>query len=308
MLQTINQAIIATLVFFDLVDFPLKEEEIFNWLFAQETSEEINFSFSQENIKQSLNQLLDQQIIAKKNQFYFLPGRENFILIREQRRAVSEQKIDKVQKLINCWLKHLPGIRAIFLSNSLAYLNAKEDSDIDLLIVAQKNRLWLTRLLAVLPLKIFNLRPTAQNKKDKFCLSYFISEDNLNLEPYEAQNEFSILVYWAVFVSPLFDRKNYWQKFCLANSWVKDFLPNFQFAEQNITQDFGYLAKEVEAVEKNFWETIAQKIQLWYLPDNLKKIMNLDGRVIVNDKIIKLHGNSQRKEIYDQWQERIKKI
>src|SRR3989339_371523 len=191
MAQEIKKAIIATLAYFDIFDFPLKQEEIWQWLFSEQRP------IDRKDFLGILGFLGEEGVVVEKDGFYFFPGRENILAVREQRSEISEQKIKKAKRLVRWWLKHVPWIKAIFLTNSASYHNALENSDIDLFIIAQKNRLWLTRFLAVLPLKILNLRPTKKNKKDKFCLSYFVSKDNLNLEKYELVKDFPILVYWS---------------------------------------------------------------------------------------------------------------
>ena len=144
--QEIKKAIIATLAYFDIFDFPLKQEEIWQWLFSEQ------HQIAREEFLVVLGILVQENILTEKDGFYFFPGRENIISVRKQRSEISEQKIKKARRLIKWWLKFIPWIKAIFLVNSASYYNATENSDIDLFIIAKKNRLWLARFLSVLPL------------------------------------------------------------------------------------------------------------------------------------------------------------
>lgn len=316
MLENTKKSIAQTLAFFDLHEYVLTLDELWQWLYVGEQivndklvqSANRRQEINKEEFLESLHSLCVGGLIAEKDGYYFFSERSDFIKTRLERKEISLRKIIKAKKIVNNWLRHIPWIRGVLLTNSLAYFNASENSDIDLLIVGQKNRLWLTRLLAVLPLKILNLRPTLNNKKDKFCLSYFVSEDNLNLEKYEAQNEFAILVYWAAFYWPILAKENLWAEFKKNNNWLKKYLPNVELGGGEFIERVKNF-KRIKASRFGDWlEKVVKKFQLWYLPDDLKKNMNLDGGVIVDDKIIKLHNTSQRKEVYKQWQEKVKNI
>jgi len=314
MAQEIKKAIIATLAYFDIFDFPLKQEEIWQWLFSKQRP------IDRKDFLGILGFLGEEGVVVEKDGFYFFPGRENILAVREQRSEISEQKIKKAKRLVRWWLKHVPWIKAIFLTNSASYHNALENSDIDLFIIAQKNRLWLTRFLAVLPLKILNLRPTKKNKKDKFCLSYFVSKDNLNLEKYELVKDFPILVYWSTFYLFLSGNDDWQKKFWQANEWIKKYLPNFRCewkceldanGNANINSEDIFLdVEEISGSGLVDWmERWLKKFQLWYLPQELKKaaVEQNENCVYLNDNIIELHLESKikGKEIWEKWRERM---
>lgn len=303
--QTIKQAIIDTLTYFDLFDFPLKEEEIWRWLFFESGKFLIEEKTSKREFDDCLKNLLLEAKIEQKDGFYFIFGRFSIIATRTQRQVISWAKIKKAEKLVFWWLKRIPWIKAVFLSNNISYLNASSNSDIDLFIITQKDRMWLARFLAVLPLKILNLRPTDKKKKDKFCLSYWVSQDGLNLEQYEAVDKIPILIYWSVFYRPLYAENYLWSSFCLENSWLKKYLPNIQtvynFKEEARISSFRL---QLQKLNLDKLDNIFRRLQLWYLPKKLKELINLDTRVVINQKVIKLHGESKSEKNWHEWQEK----
>jgi len=306
--QEIKKAIIETLAYFDIFDFPLKQEEIWRWLFfKQETGKLRNKEIKGLMLKVLQNLILAGKII-KKDEFYFFPDRESVIFVRAQRRIISEQKIIKAKRLVKYWLKFIPWIKAVFLTNSASYYNADENSDIDLFIITKKNRLWISRFFSVLPLKILNLRPTKKNKKDKFCLSYFISEDNLNLEKYELAQNFPILVYWSIFYLPLYYKDNLWQKFWQENEWLKKYLPNYLLEDFGEIREIGRIGEIGGAKILDRLEQGLKKFQIWYLPQELKQaaIEQEENSIFLDDDIIKLHLGSKEKGkgIEEKWEER----
>jgi hypothetical protein len=105
--------------------------------------------------------------------------------------------------------------------------NSDKDDDIDLLIVTKKNRLWLTRLLAVLLVELVarRRRPGEKDAKDKICLNMFLDETHLGVPPKE-RDLFS--AHEVCQLKVLWERDNLYQGFLRNNQWTKEFLPNWK--------------------------------------------------------------------------------
>ncbi len=310
-MQELEKNILKTLVWFDVFSFPLVAGEVLFYLMNVNFLDK-NFTDEQKGImnyelrtKKSLDELVNKKKIEQKDEFYFLTGREEIVEIRKQRKEISLKKIKKVKKLVK-FLKFVPWIKAIFLCNSVGYLNAKENSDIDLFIITKPNRIWSARWWSVGWLKLFNLRPNAKNKKDKFCLSYFVTEDNLNLEQTKI-SEFDVsLIYWLTSFQPLYFENDLWNKFVKTNEWVKKYLPNCELCESRVLGS----ANNTNILKNNFslQEKILKKIQLWYLPKELKNAsQENNNKVIINDKMLKFHLSDKRQEDFEKWDKNLKK-
>jgi hypothetical protein len=110
--------------------------------------------------------------------FYFLPGREGLVERKREFFQLSEKKF-KIAKRA-AWILHfIPTIKMIAICNNFYY---RPQSDIDFFIITKNNRLWLTRFLATIVLEIFGLRARGRRTADKVCLSFYLSENHLNLE------------------------------------------------------------------------------------------------------------------------------
>ncbi len=291
-MQELQKSILKTLAWFDMFDFPLKLEEVEKYLLNHKMapclSDRQAGTAMEPTIDEEIEKLIDQEKISKKDEFYFLFNREEIVKIREHRKKISLKKIKKAKRLVK-FLKLIPSIKAIFLCNSVGYLNAKANSDIDLFIITATNRIWTARWWSVGWLKLFNLRPSARNKKDKFCLSYFVTEDNLNLEKTKIRQDDISLIYWLTTFRPLYYKNNLWEKFVKANEWA---------TEQNDSrQSHG-------ANNLNLQEKILKKIQLWYMPKELKNAAKENNnKVIINDKMLKFHLTDKRQEDFEKWTE-----
>ncbi len=200
-----QSAILKTLAYADIFDFPLTEQEIRRWLIGPPDGE-LKF--------------------AKKQPFYFLKGREKIVAVRKKREKESQKKF-KIAKRVANWLKFIPTIKMVAITGALAMNNAHQDDDIDLLIVSQKNRLWLTRLMTVLLTEIIACRrhPADREFKDKICLNMFLDEAHLAV-PKKEQDLF--LAHEVCQLKPIWEKDGIYQKFIKENQWVRRFLPNWK--------------------------------------------------------------------------------
>ncbi len=90
------------------------------------------------------------------------------------------KKARRISKLLNMF----PFVRCVILNGSVAKGEAKESSDIDLLIVAKEGHIFTCRFFAVGCLKLLGLKRSKDESKKhpgKFCLNYFMTEHNLTM-------------------------------------------------------------------------------------------------------------------------------
>lgn len=292
----IEKAILSAVAYFDIFDYPLTLLEIWQNLYFGKSSGKKNIKLS-EIINELENNPKLLNLIETKNGFYFFKGKSKIVETRFNRYNLAEKKYKKALKIGKIF-RLIPFIEMMAICNSLSYSNSRDESDIDFFIITEKNRLWLTRLLSVSITKFLNLRPRATKTKNKICLSFFISEEFLNLEkiayPYDIHFE-----YWLNQIYPIYGFNDVYKKFIKDNYWTKKELPNLSGILPNfrrkINKSINFLSF-LNLPMFDFLEYSAKIFQEKILPDYLKNIANLDGRVIINDKVLKFHSNDRRLE------------
>jgi hypothetical protein len=298
----LNKAIVSTIAFFDIFSYPLSTFEVFKYL-------QIESSYFQ--LVLALEELESRNIISSKNSFYCLKGKEDNFRIRQKRYNYTKKKI-KIARRWSKIFKLFTGLKLIALSNSIGSYNLREGGDIDLFIITKRNKIWTSRFTLALIAKLFNLRPSPENEKDKLCLSFFISEANLNLENYTKENDFYFL-YWLVNLSSIYDKDDYLDKLLAENVWVKNYLPNY-FKIINFSNEKNSY-KKIEEKEKifnnksnsnGFIEKNLKKIQWRLFPQEIKDKANKAKEVIINDKVLKLHVLDRREFFYKKYLDRMK--
>ncbi|MDO8514966.1 MAG: SpoIID/LytB domain-containing protein [bacterium] len=128
--------------------------------------------------------------------------------------GITNQKLE-LAKNITGKLKSIPFIEAIFVTGSVAVNNAKENADIDLMIITQPGTLWITRFLIAVYLK------SKKIYKKIICPNIFLDTNHLEIEDKNLYTAHEVLQ-----AKCLFDRSNIEQLWLAKNKWTRDYLPN----------------------------------------------------------------------------------
>ncbi len=199
--QTLQQAVLETLAYSDVFDYPLTFDELHRYLTA---------SAPPANLAACLSEL---SLVATENGFYFLADRRETVRTRMNREQTSRVAFQRACRY-GAILGSLPFVRMVTLTGSLAMLNLNHDADLDYMLVTQPGRLWLARAFAVLfgrVMRIFG---------DRICVNLLISESALEWHPrdlYSAREMCQMI--------PLAGNDVY-HRLRAANAWIKSFLPN----------------------------------------------------------------------------------
>ena len=196
--------LLKPILYFSLFKYPLTEEEIFN--FSKATSKE--------QIKLDLNELVNDNIIYKIDDFYLTENNETLIKRRLEGNKMAKniyQKALTISRLIS----KFPYVEGVGISGSLSKGYYDDDADIDFFIITSPKRLWIARTFLILYKKIFLL-----NSRKYFCVNYFISSNALEIEE---KNIFTATELTTLL--PMYGNGSF-HKFYDENKWVENYLPN----------------------------------------------------------------------------------
>jgi hypothetical protein len=219
--------------------------------------------------------------------------------LRDKRRKNSLKKLDEAQKFVSI-LKHIPWIKAVVVTGSVAVNNAVENDDTDFLIITQKNRLWLARPLVVLVAMWFGKRRQADgsHRDNSWCLNMFLDEDKLKV----GKGGRSIYTAYEVLQAKfIFDRGGVEQRWLQENSWVGRVLPNFyEFRKEEVLKK----VRMVEGINKegfnedwggfDLLNELLFKFQYWYMKSRITREKVELGRAF-------FHPRDTRGEIFEKW-------
>lgn len=243
----VKKAILKTFAYRSIFSYPLTFHQTYSYLISDSP---INF---QDFKKAFINLLEDRTIFHKNNLFYV----SDLDVMERLKKEEDSKKLLATAIEVSKILKFIPWIKLVSVTGAVAAGNTYKSDDIDVLIVASQDRLWLTRFFTVLMLKILKLYRRDADESGKICPNIFIDEEHLEWE--HAKNIYT--AHEVLLMKPVFDRKNYYLKFLKANIWVREFLPHVMFDVDDV-ENFskGYRLDVLITLEY-----ILMKLQLWYM-------------------------------------------
>jgi len=200
--QELNRAILNTLVYADVFDYPLTLAEIHRYLAG------VNVPL--ETVSTFLDTSHSVQCIGP---YYTLPGREAIIQTR-MRREQEAARLWRAARAYGKVISALPFVRMVAVTGSLAMNNVDANADIDYLVVTMPGRLWMCRLLVLVVTRVAALSGIS------LCPNYLLTLNSLEITERSlyAAHEFTQMI-------PLSGMDTY-QHMVALNPWVRDYLPN----------------------------------------------------------------------------------
>lgn len=292
-----QRSVLKTLAYFDMFDYPLTEQELGRFLYKDSDPPASQHSWE----------------ARRAGGFFFLPGREEIVEKRKMGQKLFAEKIKIAQKAMRKIL-WVPFVRAVFVCNTSTGVGTKEGSDIDVFIIVRHGRLWLARILVTLTLGLFRLRRTKTKIKNKICLSFYVTDNNLNLSKIAIENDI-YLMYWLALLIPIYDPDNLGKSLWRANVWAEKYLPSAFKGGMNKEWQFndGKIAKKIKNVFEKWWggkygdlmEKQAREAQKIKIKMNTNSVQDApDTRVIINDEMLKFHEGDRRTEYREEWKKR----
>ena len=202
----IYKDILATFTYFNLFEYPLLKNEVFNYLAHCDDYHEFELA---------LNNLVNDGWVFKIGNFYSIQDDCTVAVKRREgnRKAIPMlKKAKRIAKIISSF----PFVKGVALSGSLSKYYADKDSDIDFFIITVANRLWIARSFLHALKKISFLF----NMQQLFCMNYFIDEAELVILEKN--------IYTAIEVATIIplDETEIFLRFFKANRWIDTFIPN----------------------------------------------------------------------------------
>lgn len=258
-----RKAVYATITFFSIFERPITKEEIRQYLY-QATAGKVE-------VEANLDQLVKEGLVAGRYDFYTLKDHTPALKAQKNKFEISTKLLKKACRWAKV-LKMAPFVRAIIVTNSVAMHNADEKSDIDLVIVADKN-IYIAKSFIWTLLNLFNQYEKKDSKSTKFSLGYAFSTDNLDLSRDNFKHPDPIAYYTTAMYLPLFSIGGY-ENLIRKNRWVSEKLPNFR-PYKNYDQRKSLLQLLLESFLKGKpGEWIEKKLadihikHTWSLPEN----------------------------------------
>lgn len=241
--------IIKTMLYFDVFDYPLTKDELFNHHGKELT---------QESFLLTLEELVLEKRIVLHGIYFLSPfAKTNCI----ERREKGNRMANAIMPEAIAWSKKInrfPFVRSVNLSGSISKNYYDENSDIDYFIITKKNRLWICRTFLILYWKLLS----PKNKK-KLCTNYFVDETVLELGE---KNQFTAIE--LSYLIPIINGTAS-EQLLSANSWLKKHVGNMHLNRQYETHAKSGIIKII--LERLFDTKLGNFIDNLLLKETIKR-------------------------------------
>ena len=288
----------------------MTEIEIFKY--CQKHSFNTSFFETRQIIKNSsaLNSVLEPVL-----GLFLLKNRQAIINIRQKRLKIAQVKWKKLKKLAK-YLTLVPFLQLAAATGSLTAYNTHPLSDFDLLIVAQKNRLWLTRILLTGLVGFLGKRRHGQKTKNRICLNCYLTQDHLEIEDKEKPHDFHSAQEYGRLTPILEISKDPYQKFINANLWLTGFLQNYPWSNNQTAKKIKVVCffKKIRGffewlLSNQIGDWLERKTGQWQTKRIQQKKENQPpDQVYVSDQCLMFHPQSKSYKLMKQFGLRMEQL
>ena len=218
-----HEAVLATLVYYRLFNFPLT---------LQETHRLSGHRGPQGVTEAALDWLVERGVAGRQDDLVFLGDASQVSERRadEGRAVEAAARIRRRARMIG----RFPFVRGVGLSGSASKGIMKPGDDVDFFVITAPGRLWACRALLMLFKKVFLL-----NSHRLFCVNYLVAEDRLTLPDHNVYTAMEI-----AWLRPMWGA-GWYEAFLAANQWLVEFLPNWRPFEDPVPAHASGWAKRI---------------------------------------------------------------
>jgi hypothetical protein len=252
--QAIEQAILRTLLYADIFEYPLTPHEISHWA--------IGLALTPEQVSERLaaSAWLGERV-ERVNGYVAARGRADQVVPLRIARGAAARRFWPAARRYARLLGHLPYVRMVAVTGALAVDNADAGADIDLLIVSVSQRVWLVRAFAVALVRLARLEGVP------LCPNYVVAETALVQQRRDLFIAHEIVQTVPLVGQPLFTR------LLETNPWYTVYVPNARGvprAEAELGP--GRAGRALQSLlERLFDRTVAPGLERWERERKLRK-------------------------------------
>lgn len=284
----LQRSVLQTVIYFDLFDFAPTSMELYRYLLTGPSSATLH---ELEDALRGLSQLQCTQ------GFVHMVNRKDIAMHRHERTMYTEEKYYRDAWIL--WLlSALPGVRGVWICNTVGWGNTHAQSDTDLCIVAAQGRMWTARACTTALLKLLRRRPGECARERALCPSFYITDALEDLGKYRIDDQDIHFAFWITQMTPWYNRELF-LKWTDRQAWGRQFFMHNPFIiparrrTHALPRWIEWTRRSIEAICPEQW------LKHWQLKHFSGEIQSSahTGVVVLNDAILKLHTHDSRDRI-----------
>lgn len=285
----LRTAILCTLAYADVFDFPLTIDEVHRYL--------IGFPAGRAEVVATLDSMAGKQV-GLNGRYSFLPGRKGLVGLRMRRQGQAELHWQLALKY-GRRLAALPFVRMVAVTGALAADNVEPDADLDFLVITHPGYLWVTRAM------ILAVDGYTNASLARICPNFILTESHLALDDRDlfAAQELARMV--PISGLPVYAAMR------AANRWTDGFLPNAQGAPRQLKAGVNGDGRLKTLGERLLSTPPTRRLEQWEMTRKITKFTrqgNLNGETRFSADFCKGHFDGHKQRIMAAFHERLQAI
>ncbi|MBF6606351.1 MAG: hypothetical protein IVW53_12290 [Chloroflexi bacterium] len=287
MLDPVERAALEAIVYADVFDWPLTPLEVHRYL---------PIPAAAAAVAAALAALAAASVVVTRDDLVMLAGRES-LADERRRRAAASERLWRAAAAYGRVVASLPWVRLVAVTGSLAVGAASDDADIDLLVVATDERLWLTRALTIAVVR------AAAGRDVTLCPNYFLARSAVALPERDrfTAHELAQMV-------PIAGAEAY-RTLLDRNPWYREFLPNHPGQVLTVDADRTRpIAPSIRRVaERAFRGRLGDGLERWEMARKIRRLTAgpASGEVRFGPAVCKGHVTEHRRRALASFDERL---
>lgn len=290
--ETLDSAILRTVLYADVFDFALTVNELHRFLMHHSP-------VALAEIQRALDgSPALEAALARSGEWVALKSRQSLFGMRDEREAVAA-RLWPLARRYAAALALLPFVRMVALTGALAMRNpVSTDDDLDYLIVTRPGRVWLARLASVMLVRIVRLTGT------EICPNFVLAEDAL------VQNRRDVYIAHEVVQAVPFFGGALYERLRAENRWADSHLPNASGAphpaEIRAPSRAGAAVKHL--LEWVLGGKLGDRIEAWEKARKMRRFEALrqaESAARIDDSQVKGHFNDHGESVLEQYRRRL---
>lgn len=219
--EELRSAVLDVLAYFAVWRWPVRETEIF---------ELIPIRTNQLAVRDVLKKLIKDGIVVQTDSLIKLKGKSYLNRpAQTKKQAVYLKKAKNWSRLFGL----LPFVRAVLVVNSASFGVVHKDSDIDLMIITDPNRIYLAKGILMYCLKFFGQLETKDKKAMRFSLGMFLTTGGINMKRDMMKINQPHLWYWLMMAKPVWGA-DIWYDLLKRDTVVVNRFPNKMWPKTDV--------------------------------------------------------------------------
>jgi hypothetical protein len=246
-MDTLDTAILKTIIYGDVFHFPMTSQEIHHFLIHNKP---VTYN-TIVNRLQSSTEL--ETYLCHNDSYYALKQHDNLLSMRIER----EQMMQPLSKQVTYYgriLSYFPFVELVGITGALAMRNpASTVEDLDYIIITRPERVWLARAFIILLVRLIRL------KYIEICPNYVLASNQL------VQSRQDLYIAHEISQMLPLSNDNLYKRLRDQNQWATQHLPNalhpFHQVPQNDTSRLGMVLKR--GIEVIFSTPLGNWLERW---------------------------------------------